>query len=231
MKCQKFNNVLILFFTVLIIQGCKKESKEYTTARWEFMNPVTGEPYVGVPVALILKKYHGVSPGTEIIWEGETNEYGIAEYKFKAYLKNKYGYLETADLDVFGDLGYDYSIISRPPVQGLNKDEVNELRYEIVPYAYMKQIIKNVNCEGTGDQIELNIKLFNLESKYNETLTIDGCYEYETTGSLDGSPDGYRRVYMGTYIYDYEVTRQSGTTYGSDTITLNDGEMGTIEVL
>ena len=124
-----------------------------------------------------------------------------------------------------------FSLLSRPPVLGLKKDEMNELKYEVVPYAYQKQIIKNVNCEGSGDQLELNIKLLNLEDKYHETLNIDGCYEYETTGSLDGSPDGYRRILAGTYIYDYEVVRQSGISYGSDTITLNDGEMSTIEVL
>lgn len=41
MADKKINYVLILFLAVLLIAGCKKKSKEYTTVIWEVVNPVT----------------------------------------------------------------------------------------------------------------------------------------------------------------------------------------------
>jgi hypothetical protein len=231
MAYQKTYNAVVLLLLLFFFFGCKKLSKEYTTARWDIINPVTKTPYVGIPVRLILGDYRGSSPKYEVIWEGETNSQGIAEHKFKGYTNPSFGYLEEANLSVLGVGGIDYSIIRRPYAGGRPLDELNELRYEIVPYAYLKQIIKNNNCEGSEDVLNMHMYLKNFDGGINQEYTRNGCYEFETTGSLDGSPDGYRRVYMGTYVYDYEVVRSGGTTYGTDSITLSTGELGTIEVL
>jgi len=233
MAHQKINYTLIFLLGLLIISGCRRESKQETVARWVIINPVTNAPYVGVPVRLMLDDYGGSNPKTEIIWEGKTNSNGIAEYTFNAYKNNRFGYSEVANLAYLGQNGVDYSVIKRPAMSRYTvaKDEVNELRYEIVPYAYLKQIIKNVNCEGSEDILNMHMFLLNVDSGINQEYVREGCYEYETTVSLDGSPEGYRRVFSGTYIYDYEVVRQSGVTYGRDSITLNAGEFGTIEVL
>ncbi len=59
---QKINYVLILFLAVLLLAGCKKKSKEYTTVIWEVVNPVTSEPYTNMLVRLYeaKKKNNGI---------------------------------------------------------------------------------------------------------------------------------------------------------------------------
>ena len=233
MAHQKTYNTIIFSVALLLLFACRRESKQETVARWEIVNPVTNAPYIGVPVRLILDDYGGNNPKTEVIWEGKTNSNGIAEHTFNAYKNDRFGYSEVANLAYLGTNGVDYSVIKRPEMSRYTvaKDEVNDLRYEIVPYAYLKQIIKNNNCEGENDKLKMHMYLSNIDEGIDQEYIRDGCFEYETTGSLDESPDGYRRVFMGTYIYDYEVVRQSGTMYGTDSVTLNEGELGTIEVL
>lgn len=48
--------------------------------------------------------------------------------------------------------------------------------------------------------------------------------------AVGGAPIGYVPVFMGKNRYTYEVHRPSGITYGKDSIYLEQGEIGTIEI-
>ena len=91
MAHQKTYNTIIFSVALLLLFACRRESKQETVARWEIVNPVTNAPYVGVAVKLVLRDYRGNSPKSEVIWEGKTNDNGIAEYKFNAYKSSKFG--------------------------------------------------------------------------------------------------------------------------------------------
>src|SRR5690554_7795216 len=86
---QKINYVLILFLAVLLLAGCKEKSKEYTTVIWEVVNPVTNEPYTNMLVRLYeaKKKNNGIE--YKVLFEGKTNQVGIAEFSFKANLTSR----------------------------------------------------------------------------------------------------------------------------------------------
>ncbi len=74
---QKINYVLILFLTVLLLAGCKKKSKEYTTVIWEVVNPVTSEPYTNMLVRLYeaKKKNNGIE--YTVLFENKIGKSGI----------------------------------------------------------------------------------------------------------------------------------------------------------
>ena len=208
MAYQKAYNAVVLLLMLFFFFGCKKLSKEYTTARWEIINPVTNTPYVGIPVRLILADYRGNSPKYETIWEGKTNSQGIAEYKFKGYTNPSFGYLEEAGLTSLGTLGFDYAIVRRPYAGSRPLDELNELRYEIVPYAKYIVHIKNVDCQNSNDKMRYRSN--NLYTQPNNGFSnwspnpnlnsgfFEGCFEF--VSPLRTNPSD-------TVIYELEVTK------------------------
>ena len=231
MVYQKTYNAIILLLLLLLFFGCKKPSKEYTTARWEIINPVTNTPYEGIPVRLILADNRGNSPKYETIWEGETNSQGIAEYNFKAYMNTSFSYLEQATLAPLGTLGFDYSIIRRPSVVGMDKNEVNELRYEIVPYANFVLHIKNLNCQGSGDKMRYRSN--RLYTRPNDgfsnwspspTLT-SGYYEgcFENISSEVSNPSD-------SIMYEIEVTKNGSTETFYQTFFVGSGQVDTVKI-
>jgi hypothetical protein len=233
MAHQKTYNAVILLLMLLLFFGCKKLSKEYTTARWEIINPVTNTPYVGIPVRLILADNRGSSPEYETIWQGETNAQGIAEYNFKAYMHTSFSYLEQAHLAVSGVGGIDYSIIRRPSVVGMDKNEVNELRYEIVPYTDYVQHTKNIDCQGPNDKMRLRRKFLytgkgennfsawipNLQSNGIEYL--EGCYD---------NMSSVMNIPSDSILYEIEVIKNGSTETFYQTFFVGSGQVDTVKI-
>lgn len=231
MAHQKTYNAVITILVLFLFFSCKKHSKEYATARWEIINPVTNEPYVGIPVRLILGDYRGNSPKYEVIWEGETNSQGIAEHKFKGYTNPSFGYLEKANLAPLGTQGFDYFIIRRPYAGGRPLDELNELRYEIVPYANFVLHIKNLNCQGSDDKMRYRSN--RLYTRPNDgfsnwspspTLT-SGYYEdcYENISSEISNPSD-------SIMYEIEVTKNGNTETIFKTFFVGSGQVDTVKI-
>lgn len=207
MAYQKINYAVILSVVVLLSLSCKKLSKEYATARWEIMNPVTNTPYVGIPVRLILGDYRGSTPKYEAIWQGETNSQGIAKYTFKGYTNPSFGYLEEANLSVLGVGGIDYAIIRRPYAGGRQIDELNDFRYEIVPYRNRITHIKNNNCQGPGDIMRFRSKyIFTGSGNWSIWTPEHALYK----GCIDNYTDIVSRP-LDYIVTEIEVTRQNGT--------------------
>jgi len=86
-----------------------------------------------------------------------------------------------------------------------------------------------VNCEGATDTLILrnwtSIPFGSIS--FDQTYERYGCYSYETPHSVN---NGYIQTYMGTMHYEYEVHRPSGITYGEDSVYLDKGETGTLEI-
>ena len=223
--------VLILFLTFFFV-GCKKMSKEYTTVEFSITNPADGTPFVGVPVQLYESESKNKGISSEVFMEGITDNEGKAVFVFKAAKRRKYWYIPMIDESYFGPVDT-WEYLKRPAINWdpIEKDQYNEARYEITYYAYLRDEIKNVNCQGATDSLFLHRKYLNLQfgSKvYDGKVVHPGCYEYYTT-SIDGAPTGYRVVFMGTHIYNYEVHRGGVVSFGSDTVKLGKGEYGTIK--
>jgi hypothetical protein len=217
MLTQKINYVLILLLFVGLFYSCKKESNEYTTVIWEVVNPATGVGYSNILVRLYEAKKKSSGIEYSLIYEGQTNNQGRAEYSFKANLNNKYWYSPEINEGSLGVGGIDYAVIKQPSpsVTNVTKDEENIIRYEIVPYGEYVQHTKNIDCQGPGDKMRFRRKFIHtggLSSSFsdwipNEELNgysyIEGCYE-----NLSDNPI---KIPSDSILYEIEVIK-SGIT-------------------
>ncbi len=234
MDKQKINYLLILLFCMFLLNSCKKYSNEYTEVEFVIVNPANDKPFEGIPVQISLSKAtnKGIKDGGEF-YNGVTDANGRVSFKFKAREGGDFWYVPSAD---FSSLGppQNYEIIVRPVPGALTikKDQYNEMRYEITYFAYLNYKYKNINCEGSTDTLVYHSWYVNLPSGY-------GCcsedFEDTRTGCLDlfltPPDDGYGNVYMGWHKVKWEVRRPSGVTYGSDSVHLDKGETGTLEII
>jgi hypothetical protein len=214
MAHQKINYVLILFLVVGFFSSCKKESKEYTTVIWEVINPVTNAPYTNILVRLYEAKKKSSGIEYSLIYEGQTNNQGRAEYSFKANLNNKYWYSPEINEGSLGVGGIDYAVIKQPSpsVTTVTKDEENIIRYEIVPYAEYYFHIKNINCQGSDDKMRYRSN--RLYTRPNDGFSDWSPSETLTSGYYEGCYDNLSNLKTNrsdSIIYEIEVTRNGLT--------------------
>ena len=233
MAHQKIIHVLILFLATLLLSGCRKESKEFTTVEWVVVNPVTNAPYINLKVRLYEAKATNNGIKYKLIYEGETDSQGRAKYSFKAALSTKYWYKPEINEGSLGVNGIDYSVIKQPSPsdENVKKDEVNEVRYEIVPYAKFYREVKNVNCQGTDDKMRYRSKSIYTSSSAeftswspNPDLTsgyFEGCYEY--ISPLRTNPSD-------SVVYEIEVTRNGTTEVTTQKFYRNPNSVDTLKI-
>jgi hypothetical protein len=227
----------IVVVLLLSIAGCTKISKQDTTIEFVIRNPANGQPFVGVPVQILEVKdteFHGMV--SEPIFEGVTDVNGRVKHTFKAKLTSKYWYIPVIEESYFsGTYGVDWTYISRPNPfnRPIKVNQYNEALYEVVYYAYLKEIYKNVNCEGIYDTLFVNYKsALENSGEYVRDIVWTGCNTLTTSDNTGNpyAPQGYYAVPMGKKIYNYEIHRPSGITYGKDSIYLDAGELKTFEL-
>jgi hypothetical protein len=230
MAHQKITYALILILAGSVLLSCRKKlSKKDTTVEWVVVNPVTNTPYVGVPVRLSLIDY-GNNSGVEsgVIFEGVTNSQGRVSYTFKAYESATFTYWGEIDLNYFHATGQEYATLKQPSPGEFNKNELNELRYEIVPYVEYVRHTKNNYCQGNDDSMKLREKrLFSGSGNWSiwtpDHLVVTGCVDF--ISSVNKMPMDY-------IVTEIEVTRQDGSIeHFIDTSYINSsGSVDTIKV-
>ncbi len=231
---QKISDVLILLCIGFLLNACTKTSKELTVVEFIILNPANKEPFANVPVRIDERRSTNKGVMAETIFEGQTDANGKCKFEFHAKKGSGFWYVPYINENYFGDYA-NWEYLARPAINWdpITKDQYNEARYEIVFYAYLKEHIKNVNCEGSLDSLYYHgwyKEISNGTKSYNNVINKTGCYEYQT-GNTSGNPPGYRTVFMGTHIYEYKVVRPSGVTYKKDSIYLEKGEFGEINAL
>ena len=233
MAHQKITYALILFLAGSVLLSCKKKlSKEDTTVEWVVVNPVTNTPYVGVPVRLSLIDY-GNNSGVEsgVIFEGVTNSQGRVSYTFKAYESATFTYWGEIDLNYFHATGQEYATLKQPSPGEFNKNELNELRYEIVPYAQYFVHTKNIDCQGEGDKMRLRRRYIYTYTPSNfgnwspnpniSSGFYEGCHE-NFNGPITGVSD--------SVIYEIEVTKNGITQTFLEKFYIGPEQVDTIKI-
>src|SRR5690554_2527806 len=232
----KYNYLIlfILLFTGLMVSGCSKWSSGTTTVEFVIINPANGEPFPNVNVKIVEETSTNKASGG-VISEGKTDASGRITFEFTAKRTSKYWYTPVIDTDYFGPYE-NWEYLKRPKVSSyaIIKNVYNEMRYEITFYAYLKSIYKNINCEGPTDTLVYHKQSLSVKQgggAYNYTATRTGCVDYETSGSVDNNPPGYSHIFMGWHKIEWEAKKPSGITYGTDSVYIDKGGFGTLQVL
>ncbi|WP_107038339.1 transthyretin-like family protein [Brumimicrobium mesophilum] len=235
MAHKKINYVLILFLAFLLFTGCKKKSKEYTTVIWEVINPVTNEPYTNMLVRLYeaKKKNNGIE--YNLLFEGKTNQVGIAEFSFKANLTSGYWYEPEINEGSLGHNGFDYSVLKQPSPsdESVKKDEENIIRYEIVHIVEYVQHTKNINCQGSNDRMRFRRKFVftgNGVNNYSAWIPninhngfkyLEGCYDNTSSKII---------IPSDSILYELEVVRNGNNEVIHKTFYVGSGQIDTVKL-
>jgi hypothetical protein len=204
----------IMLFSLFMFTNCKKKSNKDTVVTWKMINPVTGEPYVGIPVSVFRSKtkFQIVAINKKvdnvIIWEGVTDANGEASCRFKAIINDKYDYLATTP--TFSSPKYFYK---QPAIGSLKKNQVNELVYEGVGYGIYLSKRKNINCFDSNDKMRFRVKTLD-NSNWSLWNWGGGTYLY---GCVNTEYTLTEQTPYNIYIYEVEATKNNITTTYIDT--------------
>ncbi len=208
-------NYTKLLFVFLLLLSCGKK----TTMKGRIVNPVTNTGIAGIKVIVTKPKkclgYDGC--GSKTIYEtvSDENGYFLIEKRFRrsksytiAYVfdKNKYRRLEAQ----VSPAGAEY--------------DGEEFEFPLIPLGYLRPNIKNINCQNNNDELLIHrIYLFDSRVYGTESSTYGGCYNFEFSGSIDGSPNGFIYAPMGWHKAIGTVTKNNITTPYADSIYVTEG--------
>jgi hypothetical protein len=93
-----------------------------------------------------------------------------------------------------------------------------------VPFGYIKPKIDNNNCFDSNDELKIIRSHAYIPNFYGFDYSIySGCFHYEFTGSIDGSPEGYVFTPMGWHYATGSVTKNGINIPYKDSIYISAG--------
>ncbi len=208
--------ILMLVVLSCFIVACKKE----VTITGRVYNPVTNVGIPGVKVTLSKQK-NGIpgsvdGSGANILASTVTDAFGNYSFIEKLNKNKSYGVGFSKDDNLYYQIEGEY--------KSVDAGESNLIiDWTLVPAAYIKKHIKNVNCFDSNDKIEL--------------FTCDDFGEipcnnpYILTGCVDQMSSDYLKTISGTIRYHWIVTKNNVVTHHYDTITLAPYEQRYYEIL
>ena len=202
--------LLVILLLGIALLSCGKERSIHIKA----VNAVTGQPYAGLEYRIASSKTTG---------DGEkyrTEASGILDANGEAVVNIKQ------------EKGRTYSIrVVEPENTCYNKEitqyfdspyDVNgTFTFEFAECAYMRQNIVNVNCEGPTD-------VFNIRDRF--TYTDWSGWSIDLLGCYSNTGGEYFKVPAGKRYFQWKVIRSSGTTEHIDSIELEPGQYGDLNI-
>lgn len=190
------NVMLILLIFSFGYTSCTKIGKN-VTIKGRVINPVNNEPIAEKKVYLYRNNFKTIKRTNT----NENGEFELSAGRFgPIWAEVSYGYKE------FYSLGFDYEGKYYSALK-VDKGEVMNVDYHMVPYGEYRIKINNINCQGVNDTI-----IINQTNQANSFLGIDwvlkGCSGYTTA---------WDKVPMGTIHTKYTVIRSGvSNTYEVD---------------
>lgn len=200
--------------------SCKKKSEEPTTVNFYLHNPVSGEPYEGVEVIIGREKIGAPGStdgaGGKVIERTTSNADGNYSMQFRQKKSRSYALGFNFDHEKY------YNLTSEN--QNVSAGGGKTFDLQLIPFGFLKGIINNENCFDTNDLLSVQrFYDFNQNFYGTEFSNYLGCYHYEFSGSIDGSPQGYIYAPMGWHYLKGTVTKNNITTQIHDSIYIEEG--------
>lgn len=200
---------------LLLLLGCKKNSKRWTEITIRVNNYITGEPIDDVTCGVGYYKSHTLKPDEWVFLDVGSPVNGVYHYEFKAPKAISYGEFsydpsKYYPVDVLSTIYYDYG--------------VNEYQMYLVPFGSLRNTYKNVNCFDENDELifknKRNIDIPNFE--FSGDLILTGC-DIDIINS-------YSSVPVGRYEYKYSVIKNGVISDYIDTIEVKKNEYFSIDI-
>lgn len=183
-------------------------------------NPVTNEGISGVKV-YVGKQKNGVpgsvdGQGSKLLASTETDNSGNFYLNEKLSKNKTYNFRFNYDEEkYFAIEGYSSTVSFSNDNQAIN--------WPLVPTAYIRKKIKNINCFNSDDKIEIYACDDFGVIPCNTAYTLIGCSDVENTDFL--------KTISGTIKYHWIVTKNNIVTHHYDTIYLAPFEERYYEIL
>lgn len=205
------NLISILLISFSLLFSCKEEnSKKYTQVKVNVTNYISGLPIEDITCSVFEQDAIGNS---SLLYQATTVD-GVFEFNFLAKKNKTYFLTCSIDLEKY-EMIYFFQYVD------LDKYQVNEFDFELVNYSYLNHDHVNVNCQNENDKLHYRYyfkhpsdeNYIYIYSFYWESLSKDGCE--------DNTVVAYQKLPAGTYTIEWNVTRDSGYTEGSDTFFID----------
>ena len=209
--------LVFLVLLCIILSACGKD----TTVSGRVYDPNTNQGIANIKVIVSKEKINPIPfswDGAGATTEATTTTDANGNYLLNFHKnKNRTYYLYFLnDDDLF------YKIESE--MKFLETNEVNQIiDYKLVPSAFIKKKIKNINCFDENDKIEIYASDDFGEIPSNIPYTLIGC--------VDQTSATFGKTISGKIYYHWIVTKNNLTTHHYDTITLMPNEERYYEIL
>lgn len=221
--------VMIYFIPLLLLYSCNKEESElWTEVHVKATDYNTGEPLDDVYIGIIewKDKWLFDSKGKSIS-EGYTDANGEYHFEWKAKRGDGFSYEYVAQANPAK-----YNQVYFQQIDYLKKGNIHNYEIKLVETGFLNFNLVNTSCESAND--ELHFRYFFpkpgfTEYEYGQTIYVLNAYWPEEDSPWDGcvnlvGGDEYQQVPAGTYTIEWNVTRDSGYTEGSDTFFVGNGD-------
>ncbi|MBU2019367.1 MAG: hypothetical protein KJ941_06960 [Bacteroidetes bacterium] len=197
---------LIIFLSCLsFILACNKRRDEVFHIK--AINPVTGLPYAGLRWNIFATKTG--NDGEKIVLEKE----GILDGNGEAFISLKVKTNHTYNIGC--NLPENNCYFNKSNITYAYQDPKKpDFIFEFAPCAQFKLSVINANCNGPTDKIEFR-RTWNVDQVLLNYVTREGCDNFY--GDYFGLP-------MGSYTYDWKVTRNGVTNSYDSTFYLNENQ-------
>lgn len=199
---------------LLSLISCKEEnSKKYTQVKVSVSNYISGLPIEDITCAV----YEQDALGNSTLLNQASTIDGIFEYNFLAKKNKSYFMACSIDLEK-------YEMIEFFQYVDLDKYTLNNFNFSLVEFSYLNHDHVNINCQNGNDKLHYryyfkhpsNASYIYIYNFYWESLSKDGC-ENNTIVA-------YQKLPAGNYTIEWNVTRDSGYSEGSDTFFVGNGD-------
>ncbi len=212
------NLTLILAFVTLII-ACKKQHTVTIQAQ-NLTDLSDGSHYAGMNYVILERGYffnhksNGIATG-----QLDANGRAVIDVKLKKNLDYVLGIQKPDDV-CYTEVEIEYPI---------NYKEENNITFNYASCGYINLQRTSINCEGSTDKFRYKYYYSDNPDVYIYTGFVSGSdHHWSDNSYLEGCNDYLgdfsEKRPTGHYTIEWMVERPSGTTYGSDTFVITEGD-------
>ena len=205
---------LIALLMIATLSTCTKFGKNvYVDGR--VYNPITGEGIPNIPVRLYRNTLDAKDPlgvGSKTLETTTTDANGYYKVEHLSTPFNKV-WIRLNNLDYYPIGWVDFG---NQGEAGIKKGKKNHLDYQMVPYGYLKQTIKNTSCFDQTDTLffKREYQISNISNLSDINVLYEGCIDFNS---------GYYKFPMGLYVISGYCKKNGVVTNFSDSIYITAG--------